>query len=588
MKKVAIVSLVILLLLLANFVSSSFAEDKITIVVSGQSHASLYPCACPVSPIGGVFRRATAINELRQKEQNLLLLESGGSFAGGSYDTSSLTTELDKSRTEYYMSSLVEMGYDAFLVSNEEFNFGQDYLNEVVSKYKLNYLSLNFKNDKFLPYFIKKVGNVDVAVIGITDERVKSKVETGYNDPKDDLVSLVSKVRKERKAQVVVVLSYLDEKDSESLLQDIKGVDVWVSANNPFIQPSNKKVNDTTLVILGWQVRTLTKLNLTYNQGQLQVDVENAQLVKDIIDNPKMVAITPACFSNSDCRKEGYVGECKNVGTKEAKCLYSEMKPIALTMIVPRRCNTCDTNSALDRIKKIAPNIKVESLFEDSSRAKKLIRSLNIKMLPAYLFNKNSEKEPVFGQIKQIAKKNGDYYVAEPSFVGVSYFTNRKEMSKRLDVFFDIKTTDIIKILDLLKQLKEKRPDIDMHYNFLAIEDPHEGFIAKNGRYEVEEYLRCACIDRYYPDKLQNYLSCRLADVESAWWDDCLVSLGIDSAKIKTCAQSQEGRDSLKGLIKLTQEFEIVFGPTFVINNQEVFGSQGTPTLEELEKLFKE
>jgi hypothetical protein len=156
-----------------------------------------------------------------------------------------------------------------------------------------------------------------------------------------------------------------------------------------------------------------------------------------------------------------------------------------------------------------------------------------------------------------------------------------------LDVFFDIGTKDMVKILDVLQTLKAKRNDIDIHLNFLAIEDPQAGLIAKSGRYETEEYLRSACIYKYYPDKLWNYLSCRLSDIESSWWDDCALKFNIDPAKIKGCAQTQEGKTLIAEFIKLTQEFEVVFGPTFIINNQEVFSSNGAPSVEELEKLFE-
>ena len=92
-----IISLLTFLFLL-NIPHISFAQpkDKITILVSGQSHASLYPCDCPKAPNGGVSRRSTIIRDTRKENKNLLLLEAGGSFAGGNYDSSSQTTDIDK------------------------------------------------------------------------------------------------------------------------------------------------------------------------------------------------------------------------------------------------------------------------------------------------------------------------------------------------------------------------------------------------------------------------------------------------------------------------------------------------------------
>ena len=83
------------------------------------------------------------------------------------------------------------------------------------------------------------------------------------------------------------------------------------------------------------------------------------------------------------------------------------------------------------------------------------------------------------------------------------------------------------------------------------------------------------------------YLSCRLLDIESSWWDDCVTKFGMDSGVIKGCAQTEEGKTLLREFIRLTQELEVVFGPTFVINNKEIFSSEGVPSVEELEELFK-
>ena len=111
--------------------------------------------------------------------------------------------------------------------------------------------------------------------------------------------------------------------------------------------------------------------------------------------------------------------------------------------------------------------------------------------------------------------------------------------------------------------------------------------MSKSGKYETEEYLRSACISKYYPDKLWSYLSCRFTDIDSSWWDSCAAKLNIDTDKIKNCAQTEEGKTLLKKFIKLTQELEIVYGPTFLINNQEVLSSEGAPSEEELERLFE-
>ncbi|MFC1646179.1 hypothetical protein ACFL2Y_03270 [Candidatus Omnitrophota bacterium] len=576
--------LIVSSLMVFSVSSQSFADDKLTLLISGQSHASLYPCSCPSNPMGGIARRATIIKETRNQDKNVLVLEVGGSFAGGNYDASTQTTDLDKKRTEFYMHSLVKMNYDAFLISSKEFNFGEGFLNNMRSRYKLKYLSANLEGD-FIPYIIKEFGKSKVAIIGITDEDTTTRTKAKYVKPEEALSRVIKEIKEGQKADIVVVLSYLAERESKEIIQKIEGVNIWVSSNNPFVKAGNQNINGTLLITAAWQVRELTKIN--FDIATLAVEgVEHIGLNKDIEDDPDVSSVIPGCFTNKDCRKSGFTAECKDAGTKKSKCEYSELKPINLTIIKPEVCKTCNIDGTIERVKNSLPNLKISYLDEKSKAAQTLIKKLNIKMLPVFLIEEPIG-EAAISHLNQIAKKTDKYYMLEPGYTGVSYIIGREKIPNRIDLFFDIGTKDIVKILDTLQALEDKREDIDTHLNFLAVKDDKLGLIAKGEKYEIEEFLRSACISKYYPDKLRHYLSCRLADIGSSWWDDCAVKFDMDPGKIKGCARTQEGSVLLEDFIKLTQELEVVFGPTFLINNQEIFSSDGAPTVEELEVLFK-
>ncbi|MDD5617829.1 MAG: hypothetical protein PHG69_01940, partial [Candidatus Omnitrophica bacterium] len=335
--KIRISTAVILLACFLGFVSLSFAENKITILVSGQSYASLYPCSCPKDPAGGVSRRATVIKEIKEKVPNVLILESGGSFAGGNYDTNSQTTELDKQRTRYYMQSLEKMGYDAFLVSSEEFNFGDGFLKEIQSAYKLNYLSANLKGS-FKPYIIKEAAGIKIAVIGISDAEVRNKTKITYRDDLEGILSdTIKDIKIEKKADLVVVLSYLSDAESIRLLEKMQGIDILISSYNPFKMASIQEVNGAILIHPAWQVRALTKVDLTFsglekgvelkltvdtkNAGKqpnsILVAIENINLSQDIKDDSEILGIIPGCFKDGDCVKPGYVSKCEDASTKK-------------------------------------------------------------------------------------------------------------------------------------------------------------------------------------------------------------------------------------------------------------------------------
>ncbi|HOU37205.1 MAG TPA: hypothetical protein PK562_08060, partial [Candidatus Omnitrophota bacterium] len=56
---------------------------EVTLLYTGETHAMLYPCSCPLEVDGGVARRATLVKDIRKSSPNVVLVDSGAFFAGG-------------------------------------------------------------------------------------------------------------------------------------------------------------------------------------------------------------------------------------------------------------------------------------------------------------------------------------------------------------------------------------------------------------------------------------------------------------------------------------------------------------------------
>jgi hypothetical protein len=133
---------------------------------------------------------------------------------------------------------------------------------------------------------------------------------------------------------------------------------------------------------------------------------------------------------------------------------------------------------------------------------------------------------------------------------------------------------------DILAVIKEFNPEI----HFLAIKEANK-FDAPGGGREIEEYLRAACVKKYYPQRFWDYISCRSQNIESTWWEDC--AAGLDTNIIRICAKSNEGNALLRDNTRLNKELHIMLGPTYLLDNQEIFSSKGAPSREELRKIIK-
>ncbi len=559
-----------------SFAFPCYAREVI-ILYTGQTHAMLYPCSCPIQQDGGVARRATLIKELRKKHPGLLLLDCGSFTAGGLMDEYTRNSQLDMQRTEVNLKAMELMRFDAVAVGSEEFNFGKDFLLKNAKKTTPAFLSANLETDKVVPYIIKNVNGVKIGIIGLTGLSAIPKAEgLKVNSPKV-IGGLVNQVRKQG-AEVVILLSTLGESEDLALISKVKGIDIVFIGNSPAKDNLKTKIDSTFLVRPVWQGRKLGKLTLKVEKGKLaDCKPEEERLSDKLADDPDIKAILPRCYSDANCKKEGLVGSCQNPGELKAGCLFSEPNKVNLLIISAKDCSVCNVGPVLNLLKRQFPGVTAEYLYYPDSRAQKLIKDFSIQGLPAYILGKEIEKEKNFDKIKDSFEAKGDSYILKPQASGISYLFKRKAKKGNLDLFFSMFEKDAAQLLAVTKEFNP-------HLHFLAVETK-DGFDAKNGGFEVEEYLRALCVKKYYPQKSWDYLGCRAKNINSSWWEDCLS--GADAFKVKTCARGPEARSLLKENISLTKELEVMSGPVYLLDNHQIFSSRGVPDKEELKKIIK-
>lgn len=574
-KKIIILS--IAYSLLPIIFQPAYAKE-ITIIYSATTHAMLYPCSCPIEPDGGIARRAALVKELRRKYPNSLLLDSGNFFAGGLLDEYTLNTQLDMQRTEVNLKAMELMKYDAVGIGIDEFNFGREFFNEKISKTKLNFLSCNIQAQNVLPYIIKEVSGVKVGIIAVTSQFAKQKA-IGLNiaEPKPAVASRVAEL-KSKGAGIIILLSSLNENENLNLISGVSGIDILIEGYNRTKEEPFLKIGNTLILRPSWQGRRLATAVLTLKGNKIAGQkIEELRLSDKIPDDSSILSILPRCFSDVNCAKAGVSGLCEGAGTLNSRCLFNEANKIPLFVISARDCATCNTQATVNSLKKQFPGVSISYLYYPQKQAENMVKDFAISGLPAYLFGKEIEKEKNFEILKPNLYLKGDFYLLNPQSSGISFFVNRKKVKGSLDLFISLYDKNTRKILEAIKEFNPR-------VHFLAVQ-AQERFDAISGNLETEEYLRAVCVQKYYPKEFWNYISCRSQNINSSWWEDCLVD--FDSARIKSCARSAEAAGLLKENIGLNKELQIMFGPTYLLDNQEVFGSRGVPSKEELKKIIK-
>jgi hypothetical protein len=574
MKNVKICFLIFSFLALIG--QSLYAKD-VTIVYSGQTHAMLYPCSCPIRQDGGISRRATLVKELRKKYPGLLLLDCGSFTAGGQLDEYTQNIQLDMQRSEINYKALELMRYDAVGISPEEFNFGKDFFLKNARKNNPAYLSINLDTDKVLPYIIKDSGGVKIAIIGLTGLSANQKAEGLKISAPGQISELVNNL-KNAGVQVLIALSTQGESEDLKLISKVKGIDILFVGDKPLKDQPLTKIDETFVLRPVWQGRRLGKLTLKIQNGKLSnCTVDELPLSDKYNDDLDIARILPRCYSDVNCKEANIAGICQNPGALNSACLFAKPNKVDLFVVDVKDCVTCNVEPVINFLRKKFPGLTIKTLDYSGPAAQKMIKDLSLEFLPAYIFPRAVEKEDNFESIKNDLQLINDLYLFKPRVSGMSYFLNQKAKKGNFDLFFSIFEKDAT---SLLTMIKEFNPSL----HFLTAEKS-DGFDAQNGIYEEEEYLRAVCVQKYHPEKFWDYLICRSKNIKSAYWDDCLGP--ADGQIVKTCARGAEGVNLLRENTSLNKQLQIYSGPSYLLNNQEIFSSRGVPPKEELRKVLK-
>ncbi len=210
--------------------------------------------------MGGVARRFSLINSIRNENPNTLLFDAGDIFQGTPY------FNFYGGELEFKLMS--RMGYDAATIGNHDFDNGIDGLYKQLPHAKFDLISANynFKNTVMhthvKPYkiFLKagvKIGvfGLGIELSGLVDSRLYK--ETKYNDPITIAQDMSRILKDEEKCDLVICLSHLgyNYKRNPNKISDLKlaslteGIDLIIGGHThtflkkPTITKNRKGIN---------------------------------------------------------------------------------------------------------------------------------------------------------------------------------------------------------------------------------------------------------------------------------------------------------------------------------------------------------
>lgn len=138
--------------------------------------------------------------------------------------------------------------------------------------------------------------------------------------------------------------------------------------------------------------------------------------------------------------------------------------------------------------------------------------------------------------------------------------------------------------------LDELGKAVDFKINFIG-DEPNPGQLTSmHGENEVKGDLQHICAQKYFPDKFMNLIVCQnknMRDIPNNF-DECAKEAGIDGAKVKACAEGDEGKRLLSESFKYAKEKGARGSPTiFIAGERYQRGRQTADFKREICQKFK-
>jgi hypothetical protein len=144
------------------------AVRHLTLAYTGDTTAYLENCGCKVNQSGGVARRATALERIRDRAPDALVLDAGDTFLRPKHQGE--IDFLSRQEQSLYLRTQDLMGYQAAAISTTELIFGVDYFRAQTRGLSTPYLAANIRVDgkTIAPASVRlRSGGLRTAVIGI-------------------------------------------------------------------------------------------------------------------------------------------------------------------------------------------------------------------------------------------------------------------------------------------------------------------------------------------------------------------------------------------------------------------------------------
>ncbi len=214
---------------------------------------------------GGIAYLAGEVRRLRA-EMPSLLLAAGDMIQGNNW------ANFFKGGSAIEMMNA--MRFDAMVVGNHEFDFGQDVLRKRIAEAKFPVLGANVEGlGSLKPYVVREIGGLRVGIIGVVTEDTPIATYPGnvaglkFKSPAESVLRYTGELK--GTVDLIIVLSHTGYAADRALAEGIKGINVIVGGHSHTKLDRPATVGDTIIVQAWEHGKALGVLDLSVEDGKV-------------------------------------------------------------------------------------------------------------------------------------------------------------------------------------------------------------------------------------------------------------------------------------------------------------------------------
>ncbi|WP_425539502.1 cell wall-binding repeat-containing protein [Microaceticoccus formicicus] len=264
----------------------------------------------------GFARYKTYIDEVK-KENQTLVLDAGDLLHGTTLAT------IDKGKSMVELAN--ELGIDAFVPGNHDFNYGSDRLVELSELADFPFLAVNvFKAYDLLVKgtHIFELEGIKVGVFGLATPETKTKsnpLNTEGIDFKDTIENAKNAVEALKgKVDVIIALSHLgmdeaSEPNSKKVAEQVEGIHLIVDGHSHHKLEKGEMVNKTLIVQAHEHLKNIGRVDITKTGDEIKLEASLIpfETAKEFKEDEKVLEILDKIKEENKPILEAVVGKTK-------------------------------------------------------------------------------------------------------------------------------------------------------------------------------------------------------------------------------------------------------------------------------------